>query len=271
MSIQTKKFIYLSVPRTASRWTKQVIQEHCKRFPHDWGKLQELTAPAFKLSPNGKRSGHAVPYTRFDDKIRDPRFDKGKFTFCHIRHPMSWYRSHYMSRAGVTKGTSPQKWSKWKGKKSKHAGDFEPTTHFDQTCGDDNFSKYIESVIKYRKSTPCNHRYGGFCSTVMEHYFTHCCDFVGKYENLEEDLITAFNMAEAMPYGEEKSIPEYWEALDIVNHTQPRNNYSQKELPVEHYYENALYTQQQAEQIMELDKEYVLKYDYDYVMKELVK
>lgn len=92
----------------------------------------------------------------------------GLFTFGFSRHPFEWYRSYWAYR--MTTG-----WDAGNG--------------FDRVCGDSIFSYFVEKALENKP---------GYYSKSLRSYFgprESTIDFVGKQENLVEDLITALSMA----------------------------------------------------------------------------
>lgn len=96
----------------------------------------------------------------------------GNFTFCHVRHPLSWYRSYfdYKQRVG------------WR---------------FDKgldTLKSDTFDEFIERVIK---EAP------GHLTKMYERRQVGSMVFVGKFENLREDTVKALELA-GQPFDKNK-------------------------------------------------------------------
>ena len=85
-------------------------------------------------------------------------------TFCFIRNPMSWYESWFQY-------ATMKRWRDW-GRHKWH-----PCKKLNG-LGDKAFNKFIENVIEKCPS---------YLSNLYELYINDC-DFVGKQENLEDDL-----------------------------------------------------------------------------------
>lgn len=85
---------------------------------------------------------------------------QGRKTFTFIRHPLSWLKSYYRFKQRY--GWKPKVW------------------YLDKYCQADNFGEFID---KYLEHTP--NQYSKFAMEYTDHV-----DYVGRQENLAEDLIT---------------------------------------------------------------------------------
>ena len=90
----------------------------------------------------------------------------GLFSICFVRHPVAWYRSFWC----------------WRLKKNRLYLSF-PLDH----CWDDNYNIFIEKALDKFPD--------GFMSQLYRYYELDKMDFVGRQENLVEDLVTALKMA----------------------------------------------------------------------------
>ena len=99
----------------------------------------------------------------------------GKFVFTFVRHPLSWYRSHWA----------------WK----KNSGIFEevslwhPTWQIDRLCHSETFELFVDSCLKHQP------HYLSYLFPLYTGVGERVVDFVGKQETLKADLITALTLA----------------------------------------------------------------------------
>jgi hypothetical protein len=130
----------------------------------------------------GLRSRHVVPGYLRDDT-------NAQFKFCFVRRPYSWYRSYFCYRLKT--------------------GHIDKQFPLDKLLGG-TFEEWLELIL---------HTYpDGFLTKMLQHY-TPGMDFVGKYENLVEDLIHALYQSETFflvdqiretpPVNQAAALPEY--------------------------------------------------------------
>lgn len=97
-------------------------------------------------------------------------YDAVPFRFCFVRNAVNWYKSYWSYKM-------THRWSK----KVVHKVD-----ELDVYCRQTNFGRFIDVVYeRYPK---------GFYMPLLEGY-QQTCSFVGRCENLREDLIEALHMA----------------------------------------------------------------------------
>ena len=109
-----------------------------------------------------------------------PKTHKGLFLFGFIRHPLTWYKSYFAHRIryGWTESV------------------------LDKMCRSELFSEFIElSCVGY----------SGYMNRVLCARYLNNCNFVGRFENIKEDLTAAMTGA-----GEEFS-------MDGIYETPPSN------------------------------------------------
>ncbi len=90
-----------------------------------------------------------------------------KFCFAFVRHPVSWYRSRWLYRMATGWVRHP----------------------VDDVCRSDNYSEFVRSLITH---------FPGYLSKLYEDYVGTVSlpiDFVGRQENLVDDLICALRLA----------------------------------------------------------------------------
>lgn len=97
-------------------------------------------------------------------------YDKVPFRFCFERNPLNWYKSYWAYKMTY----------KWSSKILCKADEL------DLYCRHGNFNEFIKIIAsRYPK---------GFYRPMMEEYKA-TCTFVGRTENLREDLIEALTLA----------------------------------------------------------------------------
>ncbi len=162
---------------------------------------------------NLKGSYHCVP-------TFDQRFLDRQHIFCFVRHPLGFYQSYWCFKSGL------KKWN--------------PVSVFDNNCrSDESFEKFIDKVIqKYPQ---------GFLTWLYEFYASHAT-FVGKFENLKEDLITILKQA-----GEDIG--------DEMIHSYQPLNVTPNDLR-----KTAIYREDQVAAIMEIEKPVIEKYSYGEIL-----
>jgi hypothetical protein len=91
------------------------------------------------------------------------------FSFSFVRHPLDWYKSIWKYK---TK-RNDRKWSHWN------------YSELSAKCGRDDFGEFIDMVIKTFSD--------GFYNKIISKFSS--VDFMGRQENLVDDLITALTIA----------------------------------------------------------------------------
>jgi hypothetical protein len=91
-----------------------------------------------------------------------------KYKIAFVRHPVQVYRSYWQYKMGTG---------------------WEPKNYVDQTCAADDFQTFVRNVIE---------RYPGILGPHFERFVgppENEIEFIGKYENLVEDLVLALHQA----------------------------------------------------------------------------
>jgi len=119
--------------------------------------------------------------------------DNDLFTFCFVRHPIGWYESFWRAVKGRTRGVDKR------------------FTLAD--CWSESFDEFVNNCVDKFPNGFLTQMYGYFIGT----------DFVGRQENLREDLIEALTLA-----GEEFD-------ADMIRNSKPINveKYGEGELSKE--------------------------------------
>jgi hypothetical protein len=155
--------VFLHVPKAGGTWVRAALKKT--------GLIQdELISKYSDESTEGKmRSWHCVP--------RDKSIFKDKYVFCFVRHPLTWYQSHWAYKV--------------------RNGNWNSGNKLDALCESHSFNDFIVNVAREFPN--------GYLHWLYKFYAQHA-SFVGKMENLESDLISALFMA-----GED------FKADDIIN------------------------------------------------------
>lgn len=91
-----------------------------------------------------------------------------KFKFAFVRHPVQLYRSYWRFKMGLG---------------------WDPKNPLDNACRSENFQQFIRNILA---------KYPGVLGKNLNQFVGEAgneIDFIGKYENLVEDLISALTMA----------------------------------------------------------------------------
>ncbi len=158
--------IFLHVPKCGGTWVRQTLREQ-----HIW-----RARIGFKHScarhVNDILRHHGWQYLRHwvMHPLVTPGALRRAFKFCFVRNPLLWYESWWRFA-----GHRREVWER---------GRWHPQRPID-ACGDADFSTFIENVLRERP---------GYV-TEMYSWYTDGADFVGKCEQLAEDLIAAMKEA----------------------------------------------------------------------------
>ncbi len=111
-----------------------------------------------------KSAGTTLAESGYSHNILDESPGRGMFTIAFVRHPWSWWRSYWAHKRRC----------KW---------DFQ--NRLDLHCMHNEFEQFMINVLDYHP---------GYCSEVFRSYVGppgHEINFIGKHENLVEDLVAA--------------------------------------------------------------------------------
>ena len=154
-------------------------------------------------------------------ELEDIQVLSSRFTFAFVRHPCSWYQSF---------------WS-WKMRTG-----WQMDKPFDACCRSDTFTGFLEQCLE--------HLPHGMVSTMYEKFLDKGppIDYIGRYENLIDDLILALSCA-----GEEFS--------EQAIRAMPPENQAYR-LP--EWRERCRYTPELLERVQEADKRAIERFGYEY-------
>ena len=161
---------FLHIPKTGGTWVKAALRE-CrlldKSFGHkhadfdrvlNRGKIYIRKRPLLRF----KRLGRLLNHYRKEQET--------PFRFCFVRHPLSWYESYWKYMMTVD-------WKDWGKENSKK--EWHPNSVLNG-LGDHDFNAFIRNVINKRP---------GYVTELLFSYTKSGIDFIGKTENLLDDLI----------------------------------------------------------------------------------
>ncbi len=173
--------IFLHIPKTGGNWVTKMLREgNLVKRTIGQTKHADLHHLATPVSHNGKHWLGPLKHIQLRRALQ-PR----PFMFCFVRHPLSWYESwfQYMS-------VPKRNW--------RTEGNEDSIFHWHPIsvingCGSPDFNEFVSNVVK-KCPGYVSRMYGGFTFPKI--------DFIGKQENLREDLITALKMR-GLPFDED--------------------------------------------------------------------
>ncbi len=148
--------IFLHIPKTGGNWIADVLEDQNLVFAHFGEKHANLTQIL-----------EFEKWFRVTSKYSKP--NKPFFKFCFVRHPLTWYESWF-------KMQTTQGWPNW----GDDSNIWHPNAMLDGLDSPD-FEIFITNVLKRRP---------GYVTELYGWYTTPGIHFVGRYENLADDLIT---------------------------------------------------------------------------------
>ncbi len=167
--------VFLHIPKTGGKWVTSV--------------LEEMDLVRQKIAPRQKHLDidHFFAYrscqcwNRMTGAFRRGNGSgsrkKDGFMFCFVRHPLSWYESwfRYMSQPS-------RNWQNWGDQCD--PGNWHPNAILNGT-GSSDFNRFIENVL---------HRRPGYVTELFGWYTKPPMNFIGKQENLVDDLIEVLDL-----------------------------------------------------------------------------
>ena len=165
---------FLHIPKTGGNWVKSVLEENeliSKNVGHahadydrnlfrhtlnEWQHLRE----SIKLVQEKLLRGFGYSENSDSGDV---------FRFCFVRHPLSWYESWW-------KYMGAKNWPYWGTQNSKKS--WHPNSTLNG-LGSTDFNEFVRNVVRERP---------GYVSELLFAYTKPGISFVGKTENLREDL-----------------------------------------------------------------------------------
>jgi len=178
---------------------------------------------------------HASP----DELEQEEEFRRRNFRFTFVRHPAAWYQSMWAHR--IDEEWEPIDDPEW----------FTPKwidfwAEFTGACHSNSFEGFLRKCVAHYPS--------GFVSTLYDAY-TNGSNFIGKYENLVEDICTALDQAS-----------ESYDQRRIIE-TEPRNVRGKRP----HRRRGVEYSSDLLELILNTEMAAIKKYGYEEVPASVIR
>jgi len=171
--------IFLHIPKTGGRWVGKVLAAAGLVE----SELGHMHADADRvLSPSGGSGRHLLAYLLKRKFGILPR--TSPFMFCFVRNPLDWYESffNYNCERGVN----------WRYEGDVHdPHNWHPNAQLNG-LGSSDFNCFVRNVIK---------AYPGYVTEMYSRFATPQVSFVGKQENLCDDLVTVLKKLQ-LPFDE---------------------------------------------------------------------
>ena len=168
--------VFLHIPKTGGNWVTAVLRE-CGLVEGSIGtKHADINRVLFPSMSTRREIRRLRVLKRFVKRLLFYSRDK-PFMFCFVRHPLTWYESwfKYMSQSNC-------RWRNWGDEKDINR--WHPGALLNG-LGDSSFNQFVRNVIGKRP---------GYVTELYGWYTAPEVDFVGKQENLREDLIQVLNI-----------------------------------------------------------------------------
>lgn len=179
--------VFLHVPKTGGTWVTRVLYDLElveQEFGHQHADMiRVLHADKF---PSGKSSRGD-----FNSSLKR-QIEVSTYKFCFVRHPLRWYESWW-------KYMQEKKWIEWGQPDNKNR--WHPCLALNNK-GHSDFRVFIENVLA---------AHPGFVTEMYSRYTDHGIHFVGKQENLVEDLIHVLQSLEV------RVDPKYIRRIPLTN------------------------------------------------------
>jgi len=159
--------VFLHIPKTGGNWITHVLRELNlvdRQLSHKHADVDHFLWPTW-------HPGRREAITRSVRQLFQPN-ETYPYMFCFVRNPLSWYESwfKYMSQPS-------RQWRYWGNEKD--VFDWHPNAMLNG-LGSPDFNTFVKHVAAKRP---------GYVSELYSWYVRPQVDFVGKQENLVEDLI----------------------------------------------------------------------------------
>jgi hypothetical protein len=209
MGVYLKKSVFYHIPKTGGTWVAKNLFDNVKGPKRNfWRHHRGVTHPHI----DKKGVGHLLRGPHIPPSARDTK----KFKFSFVRHPLTWYMSlwKYRTRDGALR-------HQWRDRDS---------SDFSKKCAKNDFNEFIDAVIEH---------FPGYYSEVVKQF--ESVDFMGKQENIREDLVKALTLA-GEEFNEDKVRNYKGESLKIGRKVDIK------------------YTPEQEKKILEIEKYVIDKY-----------
>jgi hypothetical protein len=159
MAVKTDSFVFFHIPKTGGSWVLEALRRCGIGGTRIWRN-------PYKSNELGLYRAHLMPINARAADVN------GRFSFCFVRNIIDWYESYWAYRI----------------KNNRISLDLP----LDWYCWDIIFEKFVDNTMNYYR--------GGFLTTMYKLYVGENLDrvdFIGRQENLSDDLIKALHMAGA--------------------------------------------------------------------------
>ena len=168
--------VFLHVPKTGGTWIRQVLQE-----------LDLVEGPLghghndFERAYWHDKLHHNLQVVRYilREWVHSPRAQKkmkpGAFKFCFVREPLSWYESWWRFMMSLD-------WRRLGDENDPHKWHPNAMLH---GLGDPDFNQFMRNLNRKRP---------GYVTEMYGWYVRPGVNFVGKMENMQQDLLKAFSL-----------------------------------------------------------------------------
>lgn len=170
--------LFLHVPKTGGNWVTKVLQES-GLVEYSLGPKHADVNHLFVRRSGGMIGSagyvhHEKELLNYMLKKRLGLLSKEKsFMFCFVRHPLAWLESWFKYMSQPT-----HNWLYWGDERDVEK--WHPNSILNG-LGDVDFNQFVQNVIRKRP---------GYVTEMFGWYTTPEVDFIGKQENLKEDLIS---------------------------------------------------------------------------------
>ncbi len=162
--------IFLHVPKTGGNWVTTVLDK-CGLIAESIGEHKHIDMTQVISIANNSEASMA---SRIKQRIG---LSKEKpYMFCFVRDPITWYESWFEYMSQPTRN-----WCNWGDEKSMDSWHLNSILN---GLGDSDFNQFVRNVINKRP---------GYVTELFGWYTTPQIDFIGKQENLVNDLISILN------------------------------------------------------------------------------
>lgn len=174
-----RKAIFLHVPKTGGSWVNRCAEVENILTCHLGSKHADLT----RIEEFWRHYPYFYIRKSISLRVKVTKLIKQSFKFCFVRHPYEWIKSFYRFQ-------TERNWPDWNGlgpRWSKFGNSNWHPTSWLHDLPHSSFNEFLNAVLDTRP---------GFVYELYSWYTGEGIDYVGKQENLSEDLIEAFRMAE---------------------------------------------------------------------------
>lgn len=160
--------IFLHIPKTGGSWVRQVLGD-CDVIHYELGdKHADMDQVRYYAKfRSGKQFLQYLVRKKVTGKVLR-RAEENYYTFCFVRHPLDWYESYW-------KFNSERGWPRWG--EERDVMKWHPNAEL-SGCENEDFNGFVRQVIRHHP---------GYVTNLYSRY-TRSIDFVGKQENLVQDL-----------------------------------------------------------------------------------